>query len=392
MKTLTVLWMVAFTFALLALGAVAPAAAWVPVVDRGELNDSQEPGSFLVFPKFRAGTVNTNEEGFLPRSEFEISVVCPQGATCSQDPTMPTHVLLKAVWICGSGDLNVTFPAQCGEQNFMIPTTVNSTVYFGAQGNLEVNLGSHAATFVPPPPCARGYLAVWVVGTDGRPIKYDALIGDAVLRTQTGNPVGGLATAGQYTAIPIQGSKYLNTGDAIPVDPVTGAVSFDGSGYQAVTGAIKGTVRYPGPTFKPVAVGVAPVQTGAIRTSLVLLTLDVSLGFTNPPTHVDLEYSNESEVVHSNPAQFVCWGEERLGEAPLTGMTNNFGRKGNLESGPAQQIDVVTGTPIKYSTLLGLIQTQELSYPAGYVLREYYYLLYNDSIPVPTDFGSVALP
>ena len=386
MKTLTVLWMVTFTFALLALGAVAPAAAWVPVVDRGGLNDSQEPGSFLVFPKFRAGTVNTTEEGFLPRSEFEISIVCPQGATCSQNPLMPTQVLLKAVWICGSGDLNVPFPAQCSEQNFMIPTTVNSTVYFGAQGPTQVNLGLNA-TSVPPPPCQRGYLVVWVVGADGLPIKYDALIGDAVLRTQTGNPVGGLATAGQYTAIPIQGSKYLNTGNSIPVDPGTGAVSFDGSGYQAVTGAIKGTVRYPGPTFN-----VAMVQTGAIRTSLVLLTLDVRLGFTNPPTHVDLEYSNEGEHLRSNPAQFVCWGEERLGEAPLTGMTSDFGRKGNLESGPAQQIDVVTGLPIKPATLLGLIQTQELSYPAGYVLREYYYLLYNDSIPVPTDFGSVALP
>jgi len=391
MKTLTVLWMVAFTFALLALGAVAPAAAWVPVVDRGELNDSQEPGSFLVFPKFRAGTVNTTEEGFLPRSEFEISVVCPQGATCSQNPMMPTQVLLKAVWICGSGgsgsgDLSVTFPAQCREQNFMIPTTVNSTVYFGAQGTTPVNLGPNATTSVPPPPCERGYLVVWVVGADGLPIKYDALIGDAVLRTQTGPANVGLTTAGQYNAIPIQGSVYLNTGDPIPVDPGTGAVSFDGSGYQAVTGAIKGTVRYPGPTFK-----VAMVQSGAIRTSLVLLTLDVSLGFTNPPTHVDLEYSNEGEFLRSNPAQFVCWGEERLGTGPLTGMTSDFGRKGNLESGPAQQIDVVTGLPIKPATLLGLIQTQELSV-AGYVLREYYYLLYNDSIPVPTDFGSVALP
>jgi len=81
----------------------------------GELNDSQEPGSFLVFPKFRAGTVNTTEEGFLPRSEFEISIVCPQGATCSQNPMMPTQVLLKAVWICGSGgsgsgDLKRHFP------------------------------------------------------------------------------------------------------------------------------------------------------------------------------------------------------------------------------------------------------------------------------------------
>jgi hypothetical protein len=303
---------------------------------------------------------------------------------------MPTQVLLKAVWICGSGDLNVPFPAQCSEQNFMIPTTVNSTVYFGAQGTTQVNLGPNATTSVPPPPCPRGYLAVWVVGADGLPIKYDALIGDAVLRTQTGPANLGLTTAGQYTAIPIQGSVYVNTSNPIPVS-ATGAVSFDGSGYQAVTGAIKGTVRYPGPTFKPVVVGVAPVQTGAIRTSLVLLTLDVSLGFTNPPTHVDLEYSNEGEFLRSNPAQFVCWGEERLGEAPLTGMTNDFGRKGNLESGPAQQIDVVTGAPIKPATLLGLIQTQELSV-AGYVLREYYYLLYNDSIPVPTDFGSVALP
>ena len=391
MRTLTVLWMVAFTSTLLALGVAAPAPAWGQA---GILSDSQEPGSFLVFPKFRTGTVNTNEEGFLPRSEFEISVVCPNGETCSQDPTNPTRVMLKAAWVCNTSfdpDFRQSFPDHCSETNFLIPTTVNATVYFGAQGATPVNLGPRAIS-VPAPPsnCGRngqGFLVVWVVDTFGNAIKYDALIGDAVIRTQTGNAVAGLSTAGQYNAIPIQGSASLNQGEQIPLATTTGpdpAYAFDGTGYQAITGKVKASVRYPGPTFKLPNVPM-PIQTGSIETTLVLLTLDVHIGTINPPTHVDIFFGNEAEQLRSASANFVCWGEERLRDSPLN-VTNTFGRKGSLESGAAERI-IPPGVSSTPATLLGLIQTQEKN-AAGDVVREYYSLLSNDSVPVPTTFAA----
>ena len=391
MRTLTVLWMVAFTSTLLALGVAAPAPAWGQA--SGILSDSQEPGSFLVFPKFRTGTVNTNEEGFLPRSEFEISVVCPNGETCSQDPTNPTRVLLKAAWVClrFGGNLNEAFPDQCSETNFLIPTTVNATVYFGAQGATPVNLGPRAIS-VPAPPsnCGRngqGFLVVWVVDTFGNAIKYDALIGDAVLRTQTGLDTAGLSTAGQYNAIPIQGSASLNQGDLIPLATTTGpdpAYAFDGTGYQAITGKVKGSVRYPGPTFRLPNVPM-PIQTGSIETTLVLLTLDAHIGTLNPPTHVDIFFGNEAEQLRSASANFVCWGQQSLSSSPLN-VTNTFGRKGSLESGAAERI-IPPGVSSTPATLLGLIQTQEKN-AAGDVVREYYSLLSNDSVPVPTTFAA----
>src|SRR2546430_12688794 len=48
----------------------APAAAWPGP------NDSERPGSVLVFPKFRPGLFRTVPP--LPRNTFEISVTCPQ--------------------------------------------------------------------------------------------------------------------------------------------------------------------------------------------------------------------------------------------------------------------------------------------------------------------------
>ena len=62
--------------------------------------------------------------------------------------------------------------------------------------------------FVPPPPCPRGYLIGWVVNTSDRPIKFDGLIGDAVLRVSG----GALAS---YNAIPIQADPALANGALI---------------------------------------------------------------------------------------------------------------------------------------------------------------------------------
>src|ERR1700730_19321956 len=49
-----------------------------------ELNDSQVPGSVIVFPKFIQGTVTLSGGGTAPRTEIEIGVVCPEGEPCAE--------------------------------------------------------------------------------------------------------------------------------------------------------------------------------------------------------------------------------------------------------------------------------------------------------------------
>lgn len=53
---------------------------------------------------------------------------------------------------------------------------------------------------VPAPMSAAGYLVAWVIDAD-RPIKFDGLIGDAILREANG------ATSA-YNGIPIQAAGY----------------------------------------------------------------------------------------------------------------------------------------------------------------------------------------
>src|SRR5262249_51223938 len=84
------------------------------------LNDSEEPGSLIVFPKFISGKTAGGD----PRSEFEISVVCPAGF---KDPNTGTGCLspygegfrikIRAHWVCPAvQDVNKKFV--CHETNF----------------------------------------------------------------------------------------------------------------------------------------------------------------------------------------------------------------------------------------------------------------------------------
>src|SRR6202011_147141 len=64
----------------------------------------------------------------------------------------------------------------------------------------------------------------------------------------------------------------------------------------AVTGQIYGSVRYPSTT-----------TTSDVRTSLVLLTLDVDSNLTNAQTFVPLNFFDEAEDVFSTSTTFYCW-------------------------------------------------------------------------------------
>src|SRR2546422_9486475 len=176
--------------------AAAPVAAWP--------NDSERPGSGLVFPKFIRGTFNdldpalgVSRQPVHAKTELEISVQCPKDATCGAKQA----VRLRAHWVCPG----------CTEASFDLETTVGGSLYFNPEGVVVVAgvatanaFPSNATTTIPQPPCDRGYLIVWAVDSFGRAIKQDGLIGDAVLRDAPGDVDITTFSAGGYNAIPIQ--------------------------------------------------------------------------------------------------------------------------------------------------------------------------------------------
>jgi hypothetical protein len=326
-----------------------------------QLNDSQEPGSVLVFPKFLRGSVQT-EQGTLPRTEIEISVTCPTGATCTDGQT----VILRAHWVC-PGD----FTVPCRETDFAVRTTVRGSLWFNPEGMGPANAS------VPRAPCEGGYLILWVVNSAGQPIKFDALIGDAVIRE-------GPNSASAYNAIPIQatsGPGSVPIGSPVPTGP-GGQLGFTGNPpfYKAVTGTVTGTVRYD-------RIGTA--TQAPIQTSLTLLTLDVRSNDFNFPTVVDLDFFSGDERLFSTFTYFFCWQEVRLRDIDPALTETFMQRKGLVQSTEAEKVPFLGNAfdvagPV---TLLGLIETSEFSVAGPPdVVRGYMYSMYNDSRPVPTTF------
>jgi hypothetical protein len=348
--------------AILFLSIAAPGRAAAQV----ELNDGKIPGSVLVFPKFVRGAVNVGGES-LPRTEFNISVTCPLGATCPDG----REVKLMARWICpASQDLSQKFV--CRSTDFELRGTVKSTIVFGAHATsttIPIPTSLTSVQRVPAPPCPEGFLVVWVIspgdGSSPSAIKFDALVGHAVVR------VAG-DSAGAYKAVPIQAVSGLATEAPTDVN-LDGRLQFDGlTEYKAVTGQVTGTVRFERPT---------PTDPSyrSIETYLTLLTLDTLPNRPNLPTFVDFHFFNENEVLISSFHDFICWSQVRL-TAIDPNLDEFFGTLGLVESTHAEKIAFfgIADTPGPV-TLLGIVETRESS---GEARRQYGYLMFNDGQPV----------
>jgi hypothetical protein len=222
----------------------------------------------------------------------------------------------------------------------------------------------------PRAECPRGYLIGWVVNpTTLAPIRFDGLIGDAVLR------VSNTAVAA-YSAIPIQATPGI---PGSPIALVGGALRFDGGDnhYQAVTGTILGDVKY--------VKQVGPPPGTFNDTFLTLLTLDVRSNRPNDRVFVDFEFwgghssqiGNENEL--SASASFICWQEFQLDTDIDENLNQVFmGRKGTFEAEATSAV----GAPV---TLLGIVEVDEGPAPEP-LDRSYITSLSNDSVPVPTSF------
>jgi len=350
------------------------------------LNDATEPGSAIVFPKFVRGFVTVPGEATpQPRTEFEVGVVCPKGQLCPEGQ----KVKIRFHYVCGSSEASINSSFVCRETDFDLFTTVNGKLVFNTEGLLPGN------TLAPQPQCDRGYLIAWVIDTSDRPIKFDGLIGDAVLR-ETGTAVGA------YTAIPIQADPLLATNAFITLGP-GGALPFDGGAghYQAVTGSFFADVAFDR------AAAAGPPVVGSRTTLLTLLTLDVRSNRPNYPTFVDLNFYNSNEQLLSTSTEFICWQEVSLsgindgvGGVPLPAPPGAFSinttltgplmntRKGIVVAGPAEKVPIfgILDTPGPV-TLLGLVEVLEGATATTGADRQFFYQMLNDSNPIPTVFA-----
>jgi hypothetical protein len=338
------------------------------------LSDATEPGSVIVFPKFINGSgVLLTEGAPAPATELEVGVVCPKGATCSEHQP----VKIRFHWVCGTTEANLAGSFICSETDFDVTATVFEKIVLVPDGTPQNGYASGLPTkTIPAAPCLGGYLIGWVITpTTDTPIKFDGLIGDAVIRTS--------ATAqASYNAIPIQADPNLANLAGVTTNG-NGALLFDGKSghYQAVTGQVLGDMRYTNTAGATVTRGV-----------LTLLTLDVKSNRPNNPVFVDLDFfgGNPSAIGNENQlstsTEFICWEE-----IPITSinpdLTNTvMGRKGVFVSAPATKVGIFgisdeTGP----TTLLGLAETQE-GPAAAPTARVSFSNLFNSSVPVPTHF------
>jgi len=357
---ITQITVVGAAFLLIALAMAVGSPAWAQPRD-SRLADSQEPGSVIVFPKFIKGTVFPDGVP-TPQTEFELGVVCPRNANGTPGQcTEGLRIKLRFHYVCGTRESNIVFDSGiCREQDFEATVTVNGKLLFNPNGITPGNF------ITPVAPCDRGYLIAWVISpTNDQPIKFDGLIGSAVVR-ESGTAVSA------YNAIPIQAHPDLVTNAAIQTGGA-GALFFDGAPghYQAITGKIFGDVLYD----RPLA-----------SSRLILLTLDVRSNRPNYPTFVDFNFYNAQEALLSVPVvEFVCWTEVALADIDgnLTG-TLMGSRKGVFISDSVEKVPIFgindTAGPV---TLLGLVQTNEGQTGTD---RSYITGVFNDSTVVETIF------
>jgi hypothetical protein len=382
------------------LPAIALAMPAVAQVRPAVLSDSQEPGSVLVFPKFvnRPAVVTNGDQAVLPRTEIEIGVVCPPGvapttSVCFEHQT----IKIKFHWVCpGSDDVSTKYI--CPETDFFVFVSVNGKLAFAADGR-PINTNSPR---VPAAPCANGYLIAWVVDNADRPIKWDGLIGDAVLRgpaLASGTDAGFSTAVEAYTAIPIQANPALANGALIPFTSGPGELAFDGTMYQAVTRTLYGDVKFNNET--PRAPADIPAPGNALsQTWLTLLTLDVDSGFPNLPVFVDLNFFNESlnTVSSTNPnfefplsahTHFICWTQQNITDIDAN-LTQAFEgtRKGIVIANNATKVNLfgISNDEAGPATLIGLVQVFEGTAANLFQERSYIFNMYNDSVPVFTEF------
>jgi len=356
--------------------------------------DLSQPGSVIIFPKFlNLPAVHVDSGILVPRSEISVGVVCPVGATCQEHET----VKVRFHWVC-PGEENVNSNI-CKETDFDLFLSIDGKLSFPADGTIAFPTNQPR---VPAPGCARGYLIGWAVDNLDRPIKFDGLIGGAVIRNGevTVGGVTGSTGLSSYSALQIQADPVLLQRALIGTTPNNeltgqGQLFFDGlpGHYTRITGEFVGDIRFDRET----AAGPSPAVLS--NSVIIFLTLDVLSNLPNNPTFVPLAFWNESlatvstsnplwEFLISDSIEFVCWDQRELTDINVN-LNQNFlnARVGIVKAGPAVKIE--NGAPnddIGPVTLLGLIETTEGTVANSFLERKYNFHVNVNGAPVSTRF------
>jgi hypothetical protein len=227
---------------------------------------------------------------------------------------------------------------------------------------------------------------MWAVNTRNQPIKFDGLVGDAVVRWNS-------HAAGAYKAQAIQAANTAAASGTLIALSGTQGLVFDGldSHYAAVTGTVMGTVKYDTLT---------PAADAPVTTTLTLLSLDTLSNRPNNEVFTDFDFYDSNENVLSETTDFTCWTEIALSTIDSSLSRDFMTRKGFFVSigankVPQQGISDISG-PV---TQLGLIDTLECPGTSSCtenvpvtasnnpnVVNHYAYRTDDDSVPVPTVF------
>ena len=382
----------------LAMPALAPMPAFAQTRDV-RLSDSQQPGSVIIFPKFinrPAVHTDTPTGPLLPRTEIELGVVCPPGVTptltvCFEHQTIKVH----AHWVCpGSDDVNTKYV--CDDTDFVLFLSVNGKLAFSADGR---SYWSNAPR-VPQPNCPNGYLIAWVVDNADRAIKWDGLIGDAVLRgPEINDAVGSRATAvSAYQGITIQADTALANG--AQVSTAGNELHFSGSPgeYLRATGVVYGDVKFSNTANDPPHAIPAPANAFS-QTFLTFLTLDTNSGHPNNPTFFPITFYNESlaGVSTSNPLwefpisrelHIICYGQFLLTSVPPQPDARIHGRaEGSFCCRPGREDSVCRDQRRDRGRNPARVGSHHRGYPSQPLYGAQLHLhRYNDSFSVETEF------
>jgi hypothetical protein len=334
-----------------ALGVAVPSPAQTPELPS---STSEEPGSVIVFPKFRKGAVEVDGER-KAQTEIHLRARCPKDITCPPDEP----VAIRFHWVC-PGSQDTTPKYVCKDSGFDLSLSVDGKVSLNPEDPklLESNAGSAA-------PCTSGYLIGWVISPAGRPIKFDALTGNAIFR----DPDGPIQS---YQAITIQADPNLASRAEITtdIDPRSGtpALVFDGGAghYQAVAGTLPTNLEYH-------KLGVPPSHAAF----LILLTLDVRVNRPNYPTLIDLEFHGDGGLRTSTSWNFRCWTEIQNPDTDANlALAGARTRNGVLISGAAIKVPYggISDIPGPV-TLLGLVPSDQArggrTMDRAYVLKRF---------------------
>ena len=224
------------------------------------LTDSEQPGSFIVFPKIHAGKLANG----IAQTTIEIGVVCPNNFNAGVNPPCQQEqpVKIKLHWVCPA-TVQKGAAGFCQSQDFELHTTVFGKLEFDAAGRVTVGPFDLNGGIIPIPQCDAGYLIAYVIDNFGNPISFNGLIGEEVLRLRVGS-------SSAYNGITFQAASPTGTNLIALINGVP-VILFAGNGFYLLPPAqFAADVRYE-KTSAP--------QT---LTFLTVLTLGVRANENNP--------------------------------------------------------------------------------------------------------------